>query len=122
MIIDYKKMIEENREKEIQRKEHEAELHRESVRERDLFETQKEIEYFKKQHARKRTTPVRISILSTFIPAINRDKHYLRFFVDGKLEKGFHVIPEVIGNLTKGVLAEKLGSQFLYLIYDNQKN
>lgn len=121
-MIDYQKIIEENRELELQSKDLEEELHRESVRERDLIEAQREIEYFKKQHSRKRVTTVNISILSSYVPDINRNKHYLRFFVNGKFQNGFHVEEQALETLTNGAQNEKMGDSWHYLIFTNKNN
>lgn len=114
-------IINEARERVAARLDQERQDEYEKKRFRSHTEAVAKINYWKKEHARKTKTEVRISVVAHYEPEIQRMISYLRLFVGGKLSGD--IIPlneEALDLLTKGIEAETMGSHDYYTIFSNK--
>lgn len=98
-----------------------AEEERELKRPRTIAEAEWEIRIWKNTHARKRKTPVKISICREYSIELERYFYYLRLFVGGNLEGIFTLDTFAGETLTQNIECVVQGGLEFYTIYTNRE-
>lgn len=109
------------REREADRQEQLLRDEQEAKRLRPLYEAQKKIHWWIDWHSRKTKTVVKISIVSQYVPAIERRTYNLRLFVGGKLNEIIPIDENAATVLTVGITEEILSGTSFFELYTNQK-
>ena len=114
-------LIEEAKERVTLAIEQEREDKQEKERYRSLQEAERIIDYFKRQHRRKKKTYVGIYITTIFVLELERTFYQLRLSVDGCVGDIYNLEEKAGITLVEGVPFETYGGFDWYKIYTNKE-
>lgn len=114
-----KELIEESRERAFLIREQQNDDEKEKNRPRNIIETQRKIDSWKRQHKLKTVTPVRISIARQFLKDIKSDIYHIRLFIDGHLREIYRIEVEAAELLTKNIKSDRYSDVEIFRIYSN---